>query len=134
MRLRGIALVPALFLVVALAALGAALMHFTSTQQITHAYDQLGSQGLAVARAGTEWAAYQIKSTSACPSSPTTFSANPLSNAFTVTVACQSAGPFTDEGKTVRIFRVTATAATDGAPGHLGYVERQVEAVIVKEN
>ncbi|MCX8086958.1 MAG: hypothetical protein N3C63_08685 [Rhodocyclaceae bacterium] len=124
---RGFAIVSALFLVVALAALGAAIMHFSSVQHLTGAQDIQGSRALAAARAGTEWAAAYVTAHSACPASPSTLTFGD----FSVSVACSSSS-HSDEGSSLTVYAITSTASTGGSVGSLGYVERQVSATLVK--
>lgn len=124
---RGFAIVSALFLIVALAALGAAILHFSSLQQVTGAQDIQGSRALAAARAGTEWAAAFVTANDACPASP----ASLTFDAFNVSVTCSASG-FTDESAALKVFAVTSTASTGGAVGSLAYVERRVEATLVR--
>lgn len=126
-RYRGFAIVSALFLIVALAALGAAIMHFSSIQHLTGTQDIQGSRALAAARAGTEWAAGYVMNNNACPASP----ASLTFEAFNVGVTCTS-DSFNDEGVTLKVFSVSSTASTGGAVGGLAYVERRVEATLVR--
>lgn len=125
---RGFAIVSALFLIVALAALGAAILHFSSIQHVTGAQDIQGSRALAAARAGTEWAAAYVNANSACPPvNPTILTFE----GFAVGVTC-SADSFTDEGAALNVYAVVSTASAGGAAGGLGYVERQVAATLIK--
>lgn len=124
---RGFAIVSALFLIVALAALGAAILHFSATQQATGAQDIQGSRALAAARAGTEWVAAYVTVHNACPASP----ASLTFDAFNISVTCASSD-FSDEGAALKVFAVTSTASAGGAVGSLAYVERQVEAMLVR--
>ena len=57
---RGFSLVSAIFLLVALAALGAAMVTFSTVQNQSQAMDAMGSRAYEAANAGIEWAAYNI--------------------------------------------------------------------------
>ena len=57
---RGFSLVSAIFLLVVLATLGAAMVTFSTTQNQTQAMDAMGSRAYEAANAGIEWAAYNI--------------------------------------------------------------------------
>jgi MSHA biogenesis protein MshP len=57
---RGFSLVSAIFLLVVLAALGAAMVTFSTSQSQSQAIDVLGSRAYQAANAGIEWAAYNI--------------------------------------------------------------------------
>lgn len=58
-RLRGFTIVSALFVLVVLAALGAAILALSSSQHIGSALDIEGARAYQAARAGAEWALYQ---------------------------------------------------------------------------
>ncbi|MCM8580609.1 MAG: hypothetical protein NFV56_14210, partial [Candidatus Accumulibacter sp.] len=53
----GFALVSAIFLLVVLAALGAFMLTFSNTQQLTSAQDVQGSRAYWAAKGGVQWAA-----------------------------------------------------------------------------
>ncbi|KAF0164704.1 MAG: MSHA bioproteinis protein MshP [Rhodocyclaceae bacterium] len=120
-RIRGFAIVSAIFILVVLAALGAFIVNISSSQQIGSALDVQGVRVYQAARAGIEWGVYQVQATPAynfsygaipplavgnaspdlraCPASPASFSpAAPTLSNFTVTVTC------------------TETAGTSGSP------------------
>lgn len=129
---RGFAIVSALFIVVALAALGAGMLHFSSLHHLTGAQDLQGSRALAAARAGSEWLVATIMAAEidnqpqyACPptSAPTTF------EGFSLSVTCTHS-THDDEGNRVRVYEITSTASAGGAPGSLGYVEREIQTVV----
>lgn len=57
---RGFSLVSAIFLLVVLAGLGAAMVSFSTAQNQSQAMDLMGSRAYQAANAGVEWAAYNI--------------------------------------------------------------------------
>ena len=136
----GFALLTAIFILVVLAGLGAAIMTVSSNQQIGSAIDVQGARAYLAARAGVDWALYmeELQSPTNCPPSPSSFSppASTMSD-FVVTVTCVK----TDDGNGgPTVYTVTSTAcnqptaswsATTAAcpnittPGAL-YVERQI--------
>lgn len=131
MRPKGFAIVSALFLIVALAALGAAIMHFTSVQQVSGAQDIQGSRALAAARAGAEWQVTSILAQEA-NGTPQYACGAPAAFAFAgfdLAVSCAHSD-HAEEGNRVRVYRITATATQGGAPGALSFVERQVYMVM----
>ena len=67
-RHNGFAAIAAIFLLVALAALGAFMVTFSNTQQLTSAQDLQGSRAYWAARAGLEWGIVRGAGASACPS------------------------------------------------------------------
>jgi len=130
-RERGFSLVSAIFLLVVVAALGAFALTISTTQQQSQALDVMGSRAYQAARAGIEWAAFNVANGpvpwGACAPGANVAVGGDLS-AFTVTVNCAAAS-HVEGGSTIWIYDVSAVAATTGAaPGSLNYVERELSA------
>jgi MSHA biogenesis protein MshP len=126
--------------------LSAAIISFSTGQQIASAQDVLASRAWQVAAAGTEGGLYRALKDGNCDSQTWTSADDP---AFKVTVACTALtykdGERFDElavppGLTfrqLRVFRVVATACNgsavacpdDAASAGAGYVERQRVAI-----
>ena len=128
---RGFAAIAAIFLVVVLAALGAFMVTFSNTQQLTSAQDIQGSRAYWAARAGLEWGIGSVAANAgippACPASPTTL-ATTFDGGFTVTVTC-SRSDYTEATQTKSIYQITATAvASTGSVGSIGFIERSMSA------
>lgn len=136
----GFSLVSAIFLLVVLTVLGAAIMRLSTTQSISSAQDVQGSRAYHAARAGIEWAVYQVMSPdinptvlSDCPSAT-----NMTIDGFTVTVQCARSPAFPNnfqEAGTIRsiaVYQLTSTANSGGAVGSVGYVERQIQVRVSK--
>ena len=135
---RGFSLVSAIFLLVVLAALGAAMVTFSAAQNQSLAMDILGSRAYQAANAGIEWAAYNIASAPGAGKAPVTI-ATPGTNAldgnlapFTVTVGytvwAQSDAVVAGSGiENVWSYDITASAVY-GTAGTADYVERVVRA------
>jgi MSHA biogenesis protein MshP len=121
----GFAAIAAIFLVLMLAALGAFMVGFSNTQQLTSAQDLQGSRAYWAARAGLEWGLTNHKAAAACSAASTVLTIE----GFTVTVSC-TMSTYVDSGLTPgvppRIFQFTATAVSAGAVGGVGYTERSV--------
>src|SRR6218665_3298225 len=84
---RGFAAVAAIFLVVVLAALGAFMLTFSNTQQLTSAQDIQGTRADWAARAGLEWGINKTATvTNACPSAAS--GSLGLVEGFNVVVGC----------------------------------------------
>lgn len=126
-RIRGFAIVSAIFILVVLAALGAFIVNISTSQQIGSAIDVQGVRAYQAARAGIEWGLYQVQSTAtykfgyisinpntrACPAPTTSFSpAAPTLSGFAVTVVC-SAQPDLLSG-TITTSAAVATVAGAG--------------------
>lgn len=118
---RGFAAVAAVFLVVILAGLGAFMLTFSNTQQLTSAQDVQGSRAYWAARAGLGWGIASVTATPAdCPTSPTTLTVD----GFSVTVTC-TRSTYDEAGVTVVIYRLVSLARLGaGATA----VERSVSA------
>jgi MSHA biogenesis protein MshP len=144
---RGFSIVTAIFLIVVLAGLGVFIVSVTGLQQSSSQLDVQGVRAYQAARAGIEWAAYQVldpnntlgSALAPCASTNLTGLAGSLS-AFTVTVTCVSSDA-TEGNRNIRVFQVTATgcnspgtgppASCPAAPA-TGYVERQLQATLTK--
>ena len=129
----GFAIVSALFIIVALAALGGFIAVVSGSQQIGVSYDLNGARAYYAARSGAEWGAANAVINGAC------VGVTPLAlNGMTVTVNCAvaAAGDAVEAGL-VTLWTITATAcnqpvagACPGNPGAANYVERRVQIVI----
>lgn len=130
----GFAAIAAIFLVVVLAALGAFMVTFSNTQQLTSAQDVQGSRAYWAARAGLEWGigsvATSVSVPPACPASPTTLS-TAFDGGFTVTVTCLRTD-FAEASATANryLYRLSAVAVSAGSPGGVGYSERNLSAIM----
>lgn len=128
----GFAAIAAIFLVVILAGLGAFMLSFSNTQQLTSAQDFLGTRAYWAARAGLEWG---IASAPSCPASPAALSHTLTIDTFTVVVTCTSRA-YTEAASTRTLVQFTsqASSATEAnyalAIGSLGFVERSLSASV----
>lgn len=130
---RGFALASAIFLLVVLAALGAAMLTFSSAQHTASAMDVQGTRAYHAARAGIEWGAYQVlrNDPGICAGSTTvaTPTVDPLAGTlagFTLVVECSQS-----TSGSLTAYAITSTAST-GTTGQISRVERQLQARIVK--
>jgi MSHA biogenesis protein MshP len=128
---RGFAAIAAIFLVVILAALGAFMLTFSNTQQLTSAQDLQGTRAYWAARAGLEWGIGKVSAVSdpSTITSATCNTATPMSiDNFSVTVTCTGYGaPYAEAGVNKYIFQFTSVAST-GTVGSIGRIERSVSA------
>lgn len=135
---RGFSIVTAIFLLVVLAGLGAAMLTFSNVQHQSSALDVLGSRAYHAARAGIEWAAYGVtQGTTGVKWTGCATGANFPQNSlggtlapFTVTVSC-AATSHVVEASTVWVYDVNAVANT-GTPGGADYVERAISTKMGK--
>ena len=133
----GFVLPTAIFLLVVLASLGAYMVSLSRTSQISSALDVQGARAYQAARAGIEWAAWQVVDPQAlqaiptpCPASPTTLTLDATLAGFEVEVLC-SRTLASDGPDTIAIYQITSTA-TAGLAGEMDFVERQIQASFSK--
>jgi MSHA biogenesis protein MshP len=124
---RGFALVPALFLIVVLAALGAAAIRIGIGQQQAVTMSLQQARALAAAEAGIQWGSYRALNGS-CAASTTLNLTEAALNGFTVVVSCTDT-PFANGSATSNSY-VLASTATLGTYGQAGYVRRIVSSTI----
>ncbi len=132
-RESGFVLPTAIFLLVVLAALAASMVSLSRTSQLGSALDIQGSRAYQAARAGIEWAAWQVlrNPTPSCLAAPSPLALAGTLTTFSVNVSCVQSGSYTDGADTVEVYQITSTA-TSGVPGEAGYVERRIQASFSK--
>jgi len=132
---RGFAMVSAVFLLVVLAGLGAAMVNFSIVQHTSAALDVEGTRAYQAARAGIEWGLFRAQKTPPCPVNPSSFRPPaPTLNRYTVTVRCTAAPAFAGAPTISQIRTMTSVACSqpDGGgncpgAGGVDYVERQLQ-------
>jgi len=131
LRARGFAAIAAIFLVVVLAALGAFMLTFSNTQQLTSAQDVQGTRAYWAGRAGVEWGIGAVSAVAdpASINSSTCSTTTPLSlDGFSVAVTC-SVTAYQEAGQNRYLVRMQSVAGTPGGTvGTVGYIERSVSA------
>jgi MSHA biogenesis protein MshP len=123
---RGFALMPALFLIVVLAALAAVAVRVSMGQSQTVAMSLHQARAFAAARTGLEAGAYRALNGN-CSDLTLGLSEAALAG-FQVVVTC-SATSFVEGSATLNAYVVTSTA-TSGTYGAPGYVRRVVRATL----
>lgn len=133
-RNKGFLLPAAIFILVILAGLGAYALNITSVQQATSTQDVQGSRAYQAARAGVEWAAYQVlapgtTTLASCPASPS----NITIDNFLVTVTCSRSTDYYEQGTdhTIAMYDIKSTASF-GTANTSNYIERQVQVTLSK--
>jgi MSHA biogenesis protein MshP len=133
----GFVLPTAIFLLVVLAALATYMVSLSRTSHTSSALDIQGARAYQAARAGIEWAAWQVvdpqnlqPDPDPCPASPTALALTGTLAAFAVSVTCTRTIE-TDGADTLYIYQITSTA-TSGLPGEVDYVDRQIRASFAK--
>jgi len=84
---QGFSLVSAIFLLVVLAFLGVAMTTFSTTQHQSAALDVMGSRAYQAARAGIEWAAYNVAQSPASAAAPAACATAIPAGTYAVSVA-----------------------------------------------
>jgi MSHA biogenesis protein MshP len=128
---RGFSLITAIFLLVVLSALGAAMLTFFTAQQQSSALDIMGTRAYQAARAGIDWGAFQVlQSGTGCVASSNVTLGGTLAP-FNVTVTCSSTS-YTEGGSPVTVYSIKSTATYGGGAGQADYVERVIDATIAR--
>jgi MSHA biogenesis protein MshP len=145
---RGFTLVSVLFVLVVLTALGAALAQISLRQQLGSAAEIEAARALQGARAGLEWAAFQVLRNPAPPAAaPACFAATSFNpggiDGITVTVSCSrtpASGTVSDGADQLAFYELVANACNvpsggacpaGGTPAAT-YVERQLTWRVVR--
>ena len=129
---RGFTAISAIFILVVLVALGAAIVTVSTSQQLGSAQDMLGVRAYEAARAGVEWGLYQQRRNNNCLAVSSFVPPAPTLADFTVTVRC-TATVGTQNGPTT--FTVESTACNQPNAGACPntnnpgarYVERRLD-------
>lgn len=124
---RGFSLVPALFLLVVLAALGAVAVRLSAIEHQTFVLALQSSRAYAAAQAGIEWSSYQALVNGSCGNSSVALTEGGLSG-FTVDTTCSSSTH--SEGALTTSVYVLEAFAYSGVYGTPDYVSRRVRATV----
>jgi MSHA biogenesis protein MshP len=131
---QGFLLPAAIFIVVILAALGAYALNISSVQQATSTQDVQGARAYQTARAGVEWAAYQVLApgTTALANCPASTSSLTI-DGFTVSVSCTQYANYFEQGTdhTIAMYDISSTSSF-GVAGSTNYVERKIQLTLSK--
>jgi len=132
---RGFSIIAAIFLLVVLAALGAAIVIVSTTQQVGSVMDVQGARIYQAARAGIEWGVYKRTRSSSCAASTSfAFATAPTLSGITVTVTCVayadgSGGPTVYEIQSTACNQPSGGNCPNAAPGS-NYIERRLKVTI----
>lgn len=132
---RGFSLVAAIFIVVALAALGAFMVTLSTLQQLTSSSALQGARAFQAAQSGIEWGVYQALNGAACSASPASTTTGPFGltvpglDGFQVTVACSYTEHQEGPPPLYRVFTI-GSVATFGNPGDPNFVSRSLVVTV----
>jgi len=124
---RGISLVPALFLLIVLAALGVVAVRLSAVQSQTVVLAMQSARAFSAARAGIDWSAYQALVNGSCANATITLTEAGL-NGFTVDTSC-SVTSHSEGPQTVSVYTIESFARS-GAYGTPDYVSRRIRSTI----
>lgn len=128
-RQSGVSVITAIFLLLLMAMLAAAMVSIVSTSHVNMAADIGGIKAYQAARAGAEWGMYQLDPNAQSPSLPTCVDGTPPIPDHAVDVRCSSS-TYSEAGRQIGIYRITsvATPTSVRTPG----IERRVEVTLEK--
>lgn len=124
---QGIALVIALFMIIAMSAAILLMQQLGGVQSATTDWAVQRARALAAANSGLEWGVYQVKAASACPAASSTLNlaGNGLSG-FSVQVTCSLDASLVEAGQTVRWFSLTALSSSGSFTASPDFVSRRI--------
>ena len=135
-RQRGFAAISAIFLIVAVGAMGAVMLTVSKTQQLTFVQDLQGTRAYWAAQGGLEWLITGVAASAPVAPASTPAAICPVGappeqlDGFVVTMSC-SKRTYDEAGASIHIFSLTSVASTaNSAPGNLGFIERSVSAKV----
>jgi len=123
----GFSLVPALFLLVVLAALGVVAVRLAGVQQQTVVLAMQSGRAYAAARSGVEWSAYQALNNASCGAATINLTEGGLAG-FTVATNCSSTS-HTEGPNSVNVYVIDAFAWA-GSYGNPDYVSRRIRSTV----
>lgn len=126
-RQNAFSLVPALFLLVVLAALGLVAVRLAGVQQQTVVLAMQSGRAYAAARSGVEWSAYQALNNGSCAAATLSLTEGGLAG-FTVETDCSSTS-HTEGPNNVNVYVIDAFAWS-GSYGNPDYVSRRIRSTV----
>lgn len=123
----GFSLVPALFMLIVLSALGAVAVRLGSVQQQTVVLAMQSARAYTAARAGIAWAGHQALNSGTCTSATIALSEGGLAG-FSVDTVCTST-THSEGPNTVTVFAIEAFAHS-GSYGTPDYVSRRIRSTV----
>jgi MSHA biogenesis protein MshP len=128
-RQAGFGLVAAMFLIIVVALVIAAMSRLSSAQHGTNSLAIQQARAYQAARSGLDWGITQAINAGNCAAGNPSLAGGNLSD-FAVVVACTSSGYTNEQGTAITIFRFTATAQNGAPGGRPDYAFRQLTAVV----
>ena len=126
-RQRAFSLVPALFLLIVLAALGIVAVRITAVESQTVVLGMQSARAYAAAKTGIDWAAYRALVGGSCAADTLTLSEGGAAG-FVVDATC-SASSHSEGSATVTVYTIEVFARS-GTYGTPDYVSRRLRATV----
>ncbi|MGB5626210.1 MAG: hypothetical protein WBM61_10790 [Woeseiaceae bacterium] len=123
----GFSLVPALFLLVVLSALGIVAVRLAGVQHQTVVLAMQSGRAYAAARSGIDWSAYQALVNGSCAAATLSLTEAGLAG-FSVDTSCSST-VHSEGPNTVRVYVIDAFAWS-GSYGNPDYVSRRIRSTV----
>lgn len=126
-RQTGVSLITAIFLLLLMWVLAAAMVTLVNSMHINQGSDVAGARAYQAARAGAEWGMYQVDAYGVDKDPKACVDGTPAVPDHAVEVKCTSSD-WIEAGRHIRIYRITSVARPNNArqPG----IERRVEVTI----
>lgn len=124
---RGVALVYAIFIIVAVALAVVTMNRWLGTQTVSQTLALQRARALQAANAGVEWGVNRVQTLADCPAAVSTLSlTDGALNGFTVALTCARVGPLTEGSDTFNWYTLTARASSGNFAAGTDFVSRQV--------
>jgi MSHA biogenesis protein MshP len=124
---RGFSIISAIFILVALAVLGATMVTLSGAQHQAGALVIESSRAMAAAKSGLEWGGYQALENGGCGAASATFDLEEGAlSGFRLEIQC-SESTHNERGDTITVYEITVVAER-GQYGRPDYVKREKRA------
>ena len=128
-RQRGFGLVAALFVIIVITLVIAAMARLSTTQHGSNSLALQQARAYQAARAGLEWGISRAVNAGSCSNSGVSMAGGGLSE-FTISLTCSSTSYTNEDGSALRLCQLSASAQ-NGSPGaRPDYAFRRLSAVV----
>lgn len=128
-RQQGFGLVAALFVIIVITLVIAAMARLSTTQHGSNSLALQQARAYQAARSGLEWGISRAVNAGNCSNSGVSMAGGGLSE-FTVSLTCSSTSHTDDDGSSLTIYRLTAQAQNGSAGSRPDYAFRSLTAVV----
>lgn len=128
-RQQGFGLVAALFVIIVITLVIAAMARLSTTQHGSNSLALQQARAYQAARAGLEWGISSAVNAGSCINGGVSMAGGGLSE-FTVSLTCSSTSHTDEDGSSLTIYRLTAQAQNGSAGSRPDYAFRSLTAVV----